>query len=114
MGMAAELIAIGPYSDAIADFLDYGRERYKLTPEGTMISCRLFGIYEGSTVSREFAHMLGITDPWDFSQHKLNPAKADVSKLEKFGQVYEDYERDVEAFKVLHKNGFEFHFRPQG
>ena len=37
MGMEAELLAIGPYSEDVKDCLDYDRVYYKSTREGTPV-----------------------------------------------------------------------------
>ncbi len=114
MGMCAELIAVGPYSKSVCTYLDYPPERYASTMEGAVISRRLFGILQGSTVSREFAGLLGIVNPWVFSQHKVLPSRVDVAGLREFGVRYSEYEEDVRAFEALLSAGFEFHFRPEG
>jgi hypothetical protein len=114
MGMCAEVIAIGPYSKAVEGMLDYAPSNYANTKNGVLISCRLFGILEGSTLSRQFAALLAISDPWDFNQHRLEVAKVDMLGLKDFGRSYPAYQPDIEAFEVLLNNGFEFHFRPEG
>jgi hypothetical protein len=114
MGMCAEIIAIGPYSSGIAKFLNYPAELFANTRPGTVVSSRLFGIAEGSSLSREFAAFLGISDPWDFNQHKIDAARIDLAGLRLFGQVYEEYNGDVTALLALLMAGFEFHFRPEG
>ncbi|MGK3990279.1 hypothetical protein WME99_44960 [Sorangium sp. So ce136] len=114
MGMCAEVIAVGSYSAGIADVLDYHRDRYATTREGAVVTRRLFGIGEGSGLSREFAALLGIMDPWDFNQHEIDPSRVDVPGLREFGRRYPDYEDDVGAFEALCAAGFKFHFRPEG
>ncbi|XYH99532.1 hypothetical protein ACMHYB_07160 [Sorangium sp. So ce1128] len=114
MGMCAEIIAVGPYSAGIADVLDYGRDLYAATREGAVVTRRLFGIGEASSLSREFAALLGITDPWDFNQHEIDHSRVDVPGLREFGSRCPDYQQDVEAFEALCAAGFKFHFRPEG
>ena len=114
MGMSAEVIAIGPFSPEVAGFLGYPAKLFTNTKEGAIVTCRLFGISEGSTVSRQFAALLGISDPWDFNQHQVDSTMVNVPGLEAFGQRYSDYDSDVEALKVLLRAGFAFHFRPEG
>ena len=114
MGMCAEIIAIGPFSKAIAEFLDYRPELYAATIEGAIVSRRLFGIAEGSMVSREFAVHFGINDAWDFNQHRINNAKIDFVGLKKFGEVYDYYANEISVLNILVKSGFELHFRPEG
>lgn len=62
MGMSADILAVGPYSDDIADALEYPREMYAQTKPGVPVVTSLFGMF-GSSMSREFASHLGITDP---------------------------------------------------
>jgi len=95
MGTCAELIAIGPFSPAIAAFLDYPAVWFANTRRGVMVSQRLFGIEEGSTASRELAALLGISDPWDFSQHAVVAASIDRPGLAAFARTYPDYADDV-------------------
>ena len=114
MGMCAEIIAIGPFTEAVANILDYRPELYAATTEGAIVSRRLFGITEGSTVSRMFAAYLGISDAWDFNQHRIDNSKIDFVGLEEFGRRYDSYADEVEVLESLVRSGFELHFRPQG
>ncbi|WP_386066908.1 hypothetical protein ACFJIW_20720 [Tahibacter sp. UC22_41] len=114
MGMCAELIATGPFSPAVAAFLDYPVERFATARHGAIVTRRLFGIEEGSTVSREFAALLGISDPWDFSRHAVDLALVDRPGLVSFAAAYPHYADDVRALGVLLDAGFDIHFRPEG
>lgn len=114
MGMSAEIIAVGPFSPDVAGLLGYPARLFVNAKDGAIVTCRLFGIAEGSTLSKQFAALLGVSDPWDFNQHQIDPNMIDVSGLEAFGQQYADYEADVQALKALLKAGFAFHFRPEG
>ena len=114
MGMNAEIIAIGPFSQSVVDVLDYGSEYFKNTKSGSIITVRLFGM-SGSSSSREFAKMLGISDPWDFNSHKIKSENINFEELKKFiNELHEDYNEEFERFLILMENGFEFHFRPEG
>lgn len=114
MGMCAEVIAIGPFTKRIVDLLDYQADLYARTAEGAMVTCRLFGISEGSSLSSEFAELLGISDAWDFNQHRIENVNIDFEGLKKFGEIYDHYADDVIALEVLANSGFELHFRPEG
>jgi hypothetical protein len=114
MGMCAEVIAIGPYSRNVSALLDYKPELYISTPERAVISRRLFGINEGSTLSRKLATLLGIHDPWNFGEHKIIPSRVNIAGLREFAAEYSEYTDEVHAFEVLLGAGFEFHFRPEG
>jgi hypothetical protein len=117
MGMCADILAMGPYGPEIAAFLAYPAGQYAKTRVGTVVVTELFGILEGSPASRTFAKYLGVTDPWDFNQHKLVGSAVDVEGLRAFLATLlggEDYKRDLEAFIALRDHGFEFFFRPNG
>lgn len=114
MGMCAQILAIGPFSADIASWLSYRAEMYANTKQGTVVTHFLFGILEGSTLSRRFAALLGISDPWDFNQHQVDPLAVDFVGLRAFSEEYPEYSHDVEALDALIKAGFSFHFRPEG
>jgi hypothetical protein len=117
MGMAADLIAIGPFSSEVAPFLEYPSERYRHTREGTPVIRQLFGITHGSNASTAFAACLGISDPWDFNQHKIVSANVDLSGLRDFFATLQDGEEflpELEVFVALRAHGFDFFFRPNG
>jgi len=84
MGMSAEIFAIGPFSADIADALSYPAEHYNNTRAGVPVVTSLFTYMPGSSSSREFAGLLGITDPWDFNQHKLRASVVDIAPLKTF------------------------------
>ena len=124
MGMLADVLAIGPYSPDIAKYLPYGHDGvtsgdfqylYRSTLPGKLVVAMLFGISEGSSASRDFAACLGIADTWDFNQHKIDPSKIDLERLQSVlsglgdGQRYTD---DLDALIALRAHGFKFFFRP--
>ncbi len=112
--MFAEVIAIGPFTKDIINHLEYSESDYKETQEGAIINLTLFGIGEGTTVGLEFAKCLGISNGWDFNQHKIDNSKIDENALRKFVSRYTDYDEDVEHLLALKEKGFEFHFAPNG
>ncbi len=114
MGMFAEVIAIGPFSRDIIGQLEYSEVHYKDTNEGSIVNLTLFGIGEGTSVGQEFASCLGITNGWDFNQHKICNERINVNALREFVSRYSDYDQDVETLIVLMEKGFEFHFAPNG
>ena len=114
MGMYAEVIAIGPFSWDLLDSLEYSKAHYEGTVEGAIVNQTLFGIGQGTTTGREFAACLGITNGWDFNQHKINPTKINHEALIDFIKRYDEYESDYEAFIAFLEKGFEFHFSPNG
>lgn len=114
MGMCAQIIAVGSFAKKLIPFLEYPSGHYAKTIDGATISRRLFGIVEGSRVSRELASLFGITEPWDFNQHKIVAKKINVTGLREFAKQYRDYAADVDAVEALMRAGFDFHFRPEG
>jgi len=115
MGMTASLIGVGAFKKELVEHMEYPAQLYNETKEGVTLTRELFGIYEGSTTSREFASLLGINDAWDFNQHKLDAKKIDFEGLQDFScNRYSDYSEDYEAFVILIGHGFEFHFCPNG
>ena len=119
MGMLANILAIGPFSHDIADTLEYPAEFYASTRPGAPVIAYLFyGRMTGNTASSQFAAYLGITDPWDFNQHKVDPAWVDVDGLCSFlDGFYEDENSlrgDSQSFLRLWEKRFDFYFRPNG
>ena len=114
MGMCAEIVAIGPFRKRLIPHLEYPAGHYQSTAEGALISEVLFGIHEGTSLSREFATLLGVNDPWDFNQHHLSISKFNETALISFGKLYPDYCKSVHALLAFREEGFEFHFRPNG
>lgn len=114
MGMCAGLIAAGPFSPAVAAFLDHPAERFATARQGAIVKRRLIGIEEGSTMSREFATVLRNSDPWDFNRHAVDPALVDRPGLLSFAAAYLHYGDDVRALGVLLDAGFDIHCRPEG
>jgi hypothetical protein len=114
MSMCADIIAIGPYSKSIVEFMEYPETVYASTRDGAILTRRLFGIYEGSSLSREFATLFGINDPWDFNQHQIDNSKINIPGLRAFVQLYEQYDHDLVILEALIGAGFELHFCPNG
>jgi len=117
MGMAADIIAVGRFSPAIVEYLDYPKDYYRGTRLGCPVVAQLFGITHGSSASREFARCLGITDPWNFNQHKIDPKAIDGEELRAFlATLHEgdDLVRELEGLLGMREEGFEFYFRPNG
>jgi len=115
--MCADIVAFGPFSPDIVQCLEYPSDRYRATIDGAVVVTTLFGIVEGSSASRQFALCLGISDPWDFNQHNIDPNKIDVKALEKLIQTLsegENYAKELNNLLALRVHGFQFIFRPNG
>ena len=90
---------------------------YAQTKEGAEVVADLFGIVEGTLIGRDVAARLGITNVWDFSQHKIDPARIDVAGLRSLLATLEDRERylyDLNRLERLRDLGFAFYFLPNG
>jgi hypothetical protein len=119
MGMFAEVLAIGGFSPELAPWMEYPESYYAHTHTGTMVVRTLFGIVEGSSASREFARLLGIDDPWDFNQHKIDPDRIDFAALRTHLSTLSewesgDYPAHLEALVAFACARFDLYFVPNG
>jgi hypothetical protein len=105
--MNAEVIAIGPFSRAIIPHLQYPADRYADTRDGiTVVETVFFAeTTSGSVALAECFHV----DPWDFNQHELDPARADLARLQQITSADE-----VARFLALRTAQFRFFYRPNG
>lgn len=104
MGMSADILAIGPFSADIVDTLEYPADFYSQTRPGVPVVTYLFDCMPGSSTSREFASHFGISDPWDFNQHKIDPFRVNSDALRRFLVEFHEpdvYLRDLEFFVRL-------------
>ena len=112
--LSGAITALGGFRSEIADLLDYPAGYYHTTPPDTPVHAQLFGI-DGTEATTEFARLLGISDPWDFNQHRVDPGRIDVGGLRAFLGGLEgsaDWLRQVESLVKLRDAGFVFYFRP--
>lgn len=112
--MCAEVVAVGRFRADLVDSLEYAPEYYESTRDGAPVVRVLFGIAEGSSLSRTFAALLGVAEAWDFNQHALDVANFDREGLRAFGARHRDYHADVEALLVFADAGFDLYFLPNG
>lgn len=113
MGMAASILAIGPFSREIIHALPYSTSHYAETRLNVrVIATNLFQV-SGNDASRQLAACLGISDAWDFNQHPIDPANVDLEAIRAFLDPHE-YWRDFKHFPLLVEAGFEFYFQPNG
>jgi len=108
MGMSAEIIAIGPFSQDIVHLLPFTPERFAATREGAVIAVSLFGQCSGNSESRALAACFAI-DPWRFEEHRLDLDKVDVEALTALRG-----EDAQETLTRLHQKGYQFYFQCNG
>lgn len=117
MGLCASVVAVGPFSPEIVDCLEYGASAYAGTRVGATMVRELFGIMEGTSSGTEFAACLGISDPWDFNQHRFDPLRIDVERLRALFATLsggDDYVNDLNRMLKLREFGFMMIFLPNG
>jgi len=117
MGMSAEILAIGPFSKDVADILSYPANQYAGTRPGVSVVTHLFMYIDVNSACYDFAKCLGISDAWDFNQHKIDPAKVDLDALRRLLDTFvggEDFVCDIDRFIRLRDNHFDFYFMPNG
>jgi hypothetical protein len=105
--MEAEVIAIGPFSSKIVEFLDYSPNYYSKVSEGAIVLATLITCV-GTSQSEEIAAALGFS-AWDFNAHHVDLERIDRDLL------FEAFDTDrLIAFDALVEAGFSFYFRPNG
>lgn len=104
---SVELIAVGPFSRAIATFLDYEPEMYAGVPDGAKVIVHLFEVYENDKAAHELASYLG-ANVWDFNTHALDPWRADLDSLRMLDDGDDALARQ---FTALRAANFRFFFR---
>jgi hypothetical protein len=117
MSLCADIVAWGPYSPDIADHLEYTPDVYRSTKSGALVLTELFGIVEGSAASKRFASLCGISDVWDFNQHKIDPERIDAAGLRSLFKELDEgetYMKQLDSLLALRSHGFQFIFRPNG
>lgn len=105
MGLNAQVIAIGPYSDEVSSSLEYGSCFYSDVAPGTVVVTNIF-LAGTSDASHKLALAFGV-GAMELGKHKLNPSNANIQNLtEIFGET------NVAQFQCLVRNGFSFFFLP--
>ncbi len=105
MGLNAQIVAIGPYSSAVGNSLEYGSTFYSDVVPGTEVITNVF-IACTSDESHQLAAAFGV-GAMEFGKHKLDPNKADFPRLtELFG------DDDIKQFQCLAHHGFDFFYLP--
>lgn len=126
MGMTAEILAVGLFQPELAKHLSFPEEFYAATQAGAPVIRSLFHCC-ASSESRALAECFGI-DPWDFSQHKLDPYRVNTFVLLSnspngfvwFGDKLQpvtwsfDITAEWQKFVAFREAGFDFYFLPNG
>ena len=110
-------MAWGPYSPDIVEYLEYPRDFYRSTKTGALVITQLFGIVEGTSASKRFASLWGISDAWDFNQHRFDAERIDAAGLRLLFQELDNreaYVKDLDSLLTLRAHGLQFIFRPNG
>jgi hypothetical protein len=109
MGMDAELLATGKFSQSIVGFLQYPANFYDGIPDGAIIITHVCNSVT-SRGSELLAKALGI-EPWALDRHcYIAGVNANLSDME---EAIENPE-DVVRFLGLREAGFTFHYLPNG
>jgi len=112
-----EMFAVGPFKHELVPHYEYPAEHYARTKEGVPVVRKLFGILEGTHVGTEFALALGIDNPWDFNQHKVDPQTIDFDALTTLLSPLEfadDYLKELRALQAFASEGYDLYFLPNG
>lgn len=106
MGLDAQVIAIGSFSEDVVNALEYGTERYAGVEPGQIVITNVFVAPGLSSVSYELARAFGV-EAMELGKHQLDPHAADVRWLESvFG------EQDTAKFVLLRQHKFNFYYLP--
>ena len=116
MGMDAELVAIGPFSEDIVNYLSYPPEYYEDTEKGNTVYTVICSMAT-SAGSEELAQALGI-EPWDFNRHFFT---SDMMNAANFAVMMQDskdgnfdFDESIDAISALKGKGFLFIYLPNG
>jgi hypothetical protein len=105
MGLDAQVIAVGPFSQAVVPAMEYPAEYYTGVIAGATVVTNVFGACT-SEISHKLAHEFGV-GAMELGNHVLYPDKANHTLLlELFG------EEDVDRFLLLARCGFAFYYLP--
>jgi hypothetical protein len=105
MGLDAQVIAVGQFSEDVARALEYGPAYYAGVSPGTTVVTNVF-VAGDSATSHALAAAFGV-GAMDLGRHALQPKAADSASLTSvFG------EDNVAQFQLLAEHGFAFYYLP--
>lgn len=105
MESAAQIIAIGPFSQKVLDGLEYPASDYAKVPEGSTVVTNVF-VALNPEESFDLAVAFGV-GAMDLGRHELDPRAANLQVLD---EVFRD--ETVRGFLLLRESGFRFYFLP--
>jgi hypothetical protein len=105
MGLDAQVIAIGPFSEELLPAMEYGPRFYADVAAGQTIVVNVF-VASASPSLRELALAFGV-GPMELGKHHLDPNAADLQQLKTLFD-----EKKVNKFLLLKARGFEFYYLP--
>lgn len=113
MGMNAEILVLGEFSEDVKNCLDYPSDYYDNIEEGSSVVTTVCHMCTSSS-SEILAQCFGI-DPWDFSQHVFTPKEIDFESLtEVLLSVGDNPDEVIRDIKMFIKKKFLFIYRPNG
>lgn len=116
MVMFAQVLTVGPFKQELLPHYEYPAQHYASMRAGSPIVRILFGIGEGTHAGTAFALALGITDPWDFNQHKIDPSAINFEDLRRvltgLAGWNEEYSDDFETLRVFANADYDLYFLP--
>ena len=106
MAYRSYLFALGPFSEGVADYLEYAASDYDGTDDGTLVGTRVLACTSTSQ-STDLAIALGI-EISDFNTHMVNMAGVDLAAVKELFDADE-----ILRFMKLAMNKFNFIFMPE-
>lgn len=107
MGLDAQVIAIGPFSQGIEDCLEYNAQRYAGVSDGATVITNVF-LAPTSADSHDLAAAFGV-GAFEMGKHHLDAYKVDLERLRDLCS-----EPEVVVFLKLREHGFQFYYMPNG
>ena len=105
MGLDAQVIAVGHFSQAVLPALEYAPDLYATVPHGTTVITNVF-IGATSEGSRSLASAFNV-GALELGRHVLD---ADIADLDALSALFGD--SDVARFERLRAHGFVFYYLP--
>jgi hypothetical protein len=105
MGLDAQVIAVGDFSDTVLPALEYKSDFYADVPLGATVVTNVF-VAVGSSSSHSLAAAFSV-GALDLGKHALN---ADIANLSALADLFG--EPNVAQFQLLRSHGFKFYYLP--